>query len=416
MPSFPRSWSGSWWTYLDDNPDANPPATTFLKNGGSYSDTVSFGGNIRDWRQRLKSNLPCTTSLTGDIRSIRSRGNCDIRVKRAFVGAPNTWRILGAGGEINWQFFQLIGAPSISLTSANNAALARFINKADSLVSAFQGITFLGEIRETIQMIRHPLQGLFGNVTRHIGQTGKIRRRLGESNRSLADRVSDIWLEKSFGWQPLLHDIDNGMQALSRLGMKSRPVQRVSGAQTDKKYLASVFIPQQIAFGQALTTVRKEESASVRYHGAVVLDWEEYSQGFTHFGFRLDSVLPAVWELIPYSFLVDYFTNVGDIIKASSFAASRLAWVEKGTELRSSEHRSISWSAPANDASFTYEVLSSLCSNEISQNYRSVSRSDWSGQSLVPSLELKLPGLGMRWLNILALGQQHRSAARRVYG
>lgn len=28
--------------------------------------------------------------------------------------------------------------------------------------------------------------------------------------------------------------------------------------------------------------------------------------------------MPTVWELIPYSFLIDYFTNVGDVLQALS--------------------------------------------------------------------------------------------------
>lgn len=417
MVTVNRSYGGTWYSFLDDVPDANPPQLTLGGVSGTYQDSIDKGGNWKDWRQRLKSHLPCTTSISGNIRTIKSRGTVHVMAKRFTIGDPSlSYRQSGKVGELNWQFFQPIGPSTLSLTSANNAALSRFVQKADSLVSAFQGITFIGEIRETIQMIRNPFRLLHGNISRYIGKTGKIRRRRGESNGALRDRISDIWLENAFGWQPLVHDIDNGMQALSRLGRTPRPNQRVSGAQTDRKFLAPLFVPQSQAFGDFITTIQSEESASVKYHGLVLLDWEEYSQGFTHFGIRLDSVLPAVWELIPYSFLADYFTNLGDIIQASSFAASRLAWVEKGTEKRSHGRITASWSRPVDTSINRFEVLSGTCNHEIDQTHRAVERTDYSGQSLVPKFEFQVPGLSMKWLNILALGQQHKSAARRVYG
>jgi hypothetical protein len=35
-------------------------------------------------------------------------------------------------------------------------------------------------------------------------------------------------------------------------------------------------------------------------------------------GFDLKAFIPTVWEVIPYSFLVDYFVNIGDMLEAAT--------------------------------------------------------------------------------------------------
>lgn len=416
MTSVTRSWAGTVTTISDSNPDPFPEVRSTFRYTGQYSDTVSYGGNIKDWRKRLKSGLACTTSLSGDYRSIKSSGSAKIRVKRINKFSSDVWDVSGMEGGPCWQFFAPCAQSSLSLTTANNAALSGFVKRCDQLISAFQGFTFLGELRETLQMIRHPMRGLFGEMGKHVTRAGKLRRRFRESNRSLHSRVSDLWLERAFGWNPLCQDIDNGMNALSLLGSKRPPNQRVSYGSIEKKFLTPVSFSVNNGFSTIDILRKAQDVASVKYHGLVVLDWNEYSNGFTHFGFRMDSILPAMWELIPYSFLVDYFTNIGDIILASSFAASRLAWVEKGTSNLREEVMMSSFNLPTDTSTYRYETNSSVCNHEIRQRNVSVARIDYTGQSLVPSLEFQIPGLSMKWLNILALGQQHRSALRRVYG
>jgi hypothetical protein len=43
-------------------------------------------------------------------------------------------------------------------------------------------------------------------------------------------------------------------------------------------------------------------------------------------GFSWESFVPTVWELVPYSFILDYFTNIGDVLSAGLLVQSHLAW------------------------------------------------------------------------------------------
>ena len=50
-------------------------------------------------------------------------------------------------------------------------------------------------------------------------------------------------------------------------------------------------------------------------------------------GFKLEDFVPTMWNLLPYSFLVDYFVDVGGILNAITTDISAVRWVSE-TQLR----------------------------------------------------------------------------------
>lgn len=52
----------------------------------------------------------------------------------------------------------------------------------------------------------------------------------------------------------------------------------------------------------------------------------------TRMGLTIQEFVPTVWELIPYSFVVDYFTNIGDVVNYAYSA--NLNWVYKSASFR----------------------------------------------------------------------------------
>ena len=47
------------------------------------------------------------------------------------------------------------------------------------------------------------------------------------------------------------------------------------------------------------------------------------------FGLGVSDMLPAVWEAIPFSFMVDYFVNVGEVLDSFHVLSARLAWLKR---------------------------------------------------------------------------------------
>jgi len=118
-------------------------------------------------------------------------------------------------------------------------------------------------------------------------------------------------------------------------------------------------------------------------------------------GFSLSNFLPTVWNLIPYSFLVDCFTNIGQVIDGASLGTVYLSWGCK--TIRRVRSRDIARS-------------NATCVNGLNPRaYISASggHSEWvvfqrSAVSAVTvglsDLSFRVPGIGStKWLNIAAL-------------
>jgi hypothetical protein len=72
---------------------------------------------------------------------------------------------------------------------------------------------------------------------------------------------------------------------------------------------------------------RAIDQVTVRFKGHLLAQPEMTPwDNFALFGFTPSEFVPTAWELLPYSFLVDYFTNIGDILSSSVTSTARLAW------------------------------------------------------------------------------------------
>lgn len=208
--------------------------------------------------------------------------------------------------------------------------------KANNPVHEFG--TTLGEIRETAGLIVSPLKGITrmcvknglanGHFVRNAKQMlfyphHKVRkkRRFGLPSKlnpgaHIVDHTTDFWLTWRFGLQPLLREI-NDVMCLDW-----------SKYDTSNYSLARQATPMdwsQIAFVNAanlgnnvyinyedVTKYRTVTRATVAYavhHGVSVFDF------LNGYGLSARQIPGTLWELMPLSFVVDRFSNIGTFIK-----------------------------------------------------------------------------------------------------
>jgi len=147
-----------------------------------------------------------------------------------------------------------------------------------------------------------------------VGVKNKALRPYHNPNLQITKQVSDSWLALQYGWLPLISDVTSAAELLAQ-HMSGHPIRMVvkASAQGDREsgstgslydytatygYTESIWT-QAIAKTGYVVDVTNPDLATLAQTG-------------------LDNPLLLAWELLPYSFVVDWFFKIGDYLQALS--------------------------------------------------------------------------------------------------
>jgi len=302
-------------------------------------------------------------------------------------------------------------------SKAYETALGNFLKNASEATAPFKGMTFLGELKETLKMIRNPAASLRDGISAYIKRARRQTRRYkGPKVRKV---LTDLWLESVYGWRPLISDIASGVEAYKALREK-RDTERVVGRSFD----SWTTTPSRTAiyldggnYGRVILvrTVSKVDRVSFKGVCLTQFNEEDWQMGAAEgvlktCGFDLTEFIPTVWELIPNSFVFDMFTNVGDILAAIHGMQAKFVWYSCGRKTTCTGVQSYQ----PDDAGLAKLVVypngsprasfNSFYSTDSSCEKVIVSRSI--PELRLPALQLELPGKPFQWANLLALASQ----------
>lgn len=245
---------------------------------------------------------------------------------------------------------------------SESVARLAFLSKIRDLRGDFQALPFLGELKETLQMVRHPIRG----ITR-INRSAEARfRSLWRLYRSkparLEERLENAYLQWTYGVSPLINDIQglvSNIKSLFDEPSVSRvqvtipvPDSRIYGASGLHSFEGGT---QQIGYHHEITC-----SGSVRIAGALKNELQPASvERFNALNsLELRDIVPAAWELTPYSFLVDYFVNIGDVLGGFFTDTSSLIYAVQSTRLKQRGLGFVVGMPAANSVSWPIDVVS----------------------------------------------------------
>lgn len=373
----------------------------------SYSWTDSFSGvSLPYYRQIIRNGGNATTEASGERRVVQP-ATVQARYSTTSIVWPNKVKL---DQKIYGSFVfshHPSGAITLSFAKADAEARIKFLEKYRSTRQKFSSGTFLGELRETLHMIRRPASAIRNGLNAYHSDVKKRLRGVRTTSKKNSV-VGSTWLEYQFGWLPLVHDISDAYDLLKN-GVREMTIISSSFHDTAMDRLESSTSFVSGGGCQYRYNVGSKSTASVRYLGAVSAESFSPPGLADAWGFRLQDVLPTIWELIPYSFLVDYFTNIGEIVAAASEGKVTLAWGCKTSRFQ--QVNKIVGAKPIlqpNTATATFE---GACSPFVfSSSYTSFTRNRIAAVSVgVSDINFDIPGMSSKkWLNIAALASLRR--------
>jgi hypothetical protein len=375
---------------------------------------VDFKDGVKNprYKEQVKAGGNATTDFVGLRREVLIDTGC--RVNVTYTNAINKLVKKCSGSGYSGQAIPSFPAFAGLSSSADNAALGSFYSKARQAQTSFNGMSFLGELAETIHLIKHPGDSLFKSVHSLMDLYANLvkrykGRRLG--GKQLQRELSGLYLESVFGWLPLMHDIEDAVKAYGRLmdngpkevmvrgfGKEAKTTTLTAGV--ENLYTSSI----NLKFDKRLST-----ECQVIYFGKVRADVSggaSIEKAKSLFGFKADEFVPAIWELAPWSFLIDYFTNISEIVSAATFVDANVSWVSKTTRQIGTSFRAGSYDRASSSANASW-VAAGGGGYQWQTRSTQVTRVRDAHLS-IPGLELSLPGLKTQWANIAALALQSR--------
>jgi len=247
----------------------------------------------RTWyRQRRPHNLPLNLSLDKRfIESYRGTGGPDYVEYSSLPSAMDM-------PQMDYAYAQAYGKFREAVRGDTPEMAVNLAERKQSLDMIARRSIQLWKFTRAVRQFR------WGDAAKHLGLRSSAtppKSRLKENAKAFGNN----WLEFHFGWSPLIGDIGNAVELLQGDLRPFRVQKRFSYYSTSKAVVGSSPTYDQVFLDQSRVVIQAD--LVVTNPNLLLAN-------------QLGFVNPATvaWELVPFSFVVDWFANVGDFLGSFS--------------------------------------------------------------------------------------------------
>lgn len=282
--------TGGWTSWTQNNVSWGGSVTT-----KTVSDVLTPGFHAI---KECGGFLPLNPFVVETHVETREPGDAGVHTARPVSCSRTTREARGSA------FHVLLGEPNrLSPPSVPEGAVGAVVNAAvaDARQQAWDALTFVKEWEQTRSMFSRSIS----RVSRSVDHAARFAKRF---KKNPYKAFSEKWLELRFGWLPAIHDLNSAVDALSR-----ERLTRTRG----RGY-------QSIPFEETVSYVLDGGSYRAQFteviqgnHSVRGFAMADMSNPFISQTVRVDPLL-TTYEVIPFSFVVDYFIQVGTWLEATS--------------------------------------------------------------------------------------------------
>lgn len=274
---------------------------------GTYQ-TASFKGYVsrtknsdRNWKVKVAKGIDATTNY--------SRSGVFIQPARM------SFEMEGFNTPPSYEYHRLLGGTAGGLYFSNTSddalrdlALKRLKSRLATRIGSHKAMVPIVELRE----LRKTITGLAGLVNGKMLSYDKLLR----TKRGLADfhrYLSQWWLNFNFGVNPLINDVADSVRSIEDYLNRAGGKIRVTGT-ASKDFVGTIRVSAPAGYhGNCSMTKVTKGQLSYKYIAGVDLSFltaNDYSLS-DHLNLGLGELPSVGWELLPFSWVIDYFSTVG---------------------------------------------------------------------------------------------------------
>ena len=402
---------GTWNQNQVGTPPNCPQPTVWSRTGSANLTAVAaYGANYPDWRKRILRGQSATTLLTGtryQFGRYNGVGSYTYKTKASycnsgsFTGSATTCSGVTRMGGLG--VYASDSPDPVALNHANSQLLKKYLAATEN----WRGGNFFAEFGETVEMLLHPLRSVYRRSWTFVGRLQKLKKVYQRDPLSYSKAIADLWLAYGFGVKPLLDDVNDFADTVTRYqsGYVADTLKiHARGKNSAIEYFATEtgffgsFLP--VGLWQSDVTIKSDKH--VIYDGAIRSAPTFGGRTLDQFGMGVFDIVPAVWEAIPFSFLVDYFLNVQEVLDSMRYWSAELCWLQR--TVRNSATLNIS---PPRQQAVTMSSWSTTCSDAGFYGLLTRVKRESITSLPYPGFQLKFPAFSsLKWLNVAALARQ----------
>jgi len=280
------------------------PFTSHFQDANvNVGDEVILRNSNRDYRVNIAKKVDATTNysrskytyqpLIGRAESFRSVGLDTWTAYTSLMGCFGT-------DQIN-------NAPEDS--SLSDEALGKLKRRLSSNLGKMDLMVPVVELRD----LRRTIRDSATLTTTFLKTILEIKKTRGKSALKYASKA---WLNYSFGINPLVQDTFEALDSISSFLDRDRRTIRCQGIA--KKVWTTSAAFNEIATLNSSLSCRSQAVHQLSYMWIAGLDWDvKCSNRYDltdHLGLGFEDIPSVAWELLAFSWIIDYFSNVGEYL------------------------------------------------------------------------------------------------------